>query len=404
MSHQSEIQVKEKPMRRLALTAVAILLVCGGYANQAAARTLQAAESVKSGSGTELSKATQAKIIAKIEMLAKEKQIPGLSVAIGKANQLVFAKGFGLADIENQVPASEETKYRTASIAKSLTAVVIMSLNADMKIDLDAEVQTYCSDYPKKKWPVTVRQVMGHLGGVRHYKYAGESSSTDHYFSLKDALSTFADDPLLHQPGTKYRYSSFGYNLIGSVAEGAGGKDFMALLTERVLEPAKMNQTVADDTFALIPNRTRGYMRASKSFVDRLPKGHHIKVGEIYNSRLHDTSMKIPGGGLLSTASDLVRFASAVNEEKLVPRDQMNEMWQVQKTTTGSETGYGLGWRIGQQAGRDAVWHTGGQSGTSTVLMLFPESGVSVAIMCNLQDTGLTGLAASLASDVLKQE
>lgn len=402
MSHQLKVQLKKTSSRWLALAA-ATLVCFGGFSDQSATQAQVTSELTKTATN-ELSPAAQAKIIAKIKKLTNDKKVPGLSVAIGKSNQLVFAKGFGLAEIENQVPATAETKYRTASIAKSLSAVVIMSLVADEKLNLDAEVQTYCPDYPKKAWPVTVRQVMGHLGGIRHYKYAGESSSTKHFFSLKEALTTFADDPLLHQPGTKYRYSTFGYNLIGSVAEGAGGQNFMTLLTKRVLDPARMRQTVADDTFAVIPHRAGGYIAATESLVNSFPKGHNIQVGEIYNSRLHDTSMKIPGGGLLSTAPDLVRFACELNAGKLVPREQLNEMWRVQKTTSGSETGYGLGWRVGQQAGRRAVWHTGGQSGTSTVLVLFPESGVSVALMCNLQSTSLTGLAASLASDVFKED
>ncbi len=379
----------------LALTGAGLL---GGHAGQANAQV------APSENQSQLSELTQSKIVVKVEGLMKDQGVPGLSIAIGRANQLLFSRGFGMADVENNVMASADTKYRTASIAKSLTATAIMCLVNDGKIDLDTDVQAYVPEYPKKNWPVTVRQLMGHLGGVRHYKYAGESNSTEHFFTLNSALSTFADDPLLHEPGTKYLYSSFGYNLLGSVAEGAGKQDFMSILNAHILEPALMSQTGADDSFAVVSQRSRGYFRPTAAFVKSLPNGHNITQGELYNSRLHDTSMKIPGGGLLSTAPDLIRFACALNSGKLVPRRLMDEMWNVQTTNLGSETGYGLGWLVTKQLGRQAVLHTGGQSGTSTVLLLFPDSGISIALMCNLENTTLSGLATSVASDVFQEQ
>ena len=326
---------------------------------------------------------------------------PAMSVAVALGNELVYAKGFGLADVEHSVPATRTTRYRTASIAKPMTAAVVLSLMEDGKLNLDESVQSYVPEFPDKRWPVTSRQLLGHLGGIRHYKTSLEASSTAHFFSLKSALHTFADDPLIHEPGTKYRYSSFGYNLVGSVAEGAGEADFMSLLREHVLQPAGMTHTVADDEFTVIPGRARGYIRATKSLLNQLPGNHNLIEGELYNSTLHDTSMKIPGGGLLSTAPDLVRFASAVNQRKLLNAETLKKMWTRQKTTDGKSTQYGLGWSVGRRSGRDAIWHGGAQSGTSTILFLIPESGTCVAIMSNLQRLSLLNTAVQIA-DLVK--
>ncbi len=332
-----------------------------------------------------------------VARLMAESKAPGVSVAISAGDQLCYSKGFGLADIEKDVAVNPKTRFRTASIAKSMTAVVIMSLVEDGKIDLDSAVQQYCTEYPKKRWPVTTRQLLGHLGGVRHYKNGAESLSTRHFFSLKSALSTFADDPLRHEPGTKFFYSSFGYNLLGSVAEGAGDRGFMDSLRQRVFDPAGMTDTVADDQFALIANRTSGYVKATRALLRNLPQDHNLKEGRIYNAPLHDTSMKIPGGGLLSTPSDLVRFASAVNTGRLLEDKTRTQMWTRQKTKDGNEIAYGLGWRVGTRSRRKMVSHTGGQSGTSTVLVLFPETGTSVAVMCNLQRVALRDTAVAIA-------
>ena len=113
-----------------------------------------------------------------VEGFMQQHGVPGMSIAIARQNQLVYAKGFGLADVEHLVPATEDTLYRTASIAKPMTALVILSLAEEGKLDLDAEVQRYRAEYPKKRWPLTSRQLLGHLGGVRHYKNSAESHST----------------------------------------------------------------------------------------------------------------------------------------------------------------------------------------------------------------------------------
>ncbi|QDV46051.1 D-alanyl-D-alanine dipeptidase [Stieleria neptunia] len=332
-----------------------------------------------------------------VQRLMQDQGVAGMSIAVAQDHELIYAKGFGLADVEHSVPATETTRYRTASIAKPMTAAVVLSLMENGRLTLDEPVQTYVPDYPEKRWQVTTRQLLGHLGGVRHYKSSAESSSTAHFFSLSSALKTFADDPLIHEPGSKYRYSSFGYNLLGSVAEGAGEAEFMALLHEKVLQPAEMTQTVADDTFAIIPNRARGYIRATKSLLTTLPDDHRLVEGELYNATLHDTSMKIPGGGLLSTAPDLVRFALALNQGKLLNSDTRDLMWTRQKTTDGKTTNYGLGWSVGRKSGRKAVWHGGAQSGTSTFLLLYPDTGTCVAIMSNLQRLSLMQTAVAIA-------
>ncbi|MDZ4852369.1 MAG: serine hydrolase [Pirellulaceae bacterium] len=332
-----------------------------------------------------------------VSNLIENAGIPGLSIAIGRQNQIWLSQGYGQADVENSIPATAETKYRTASIAKSLTAVVLMSLVEEKSIDLDANIRQYCTEYPRKEWPITSRQLLGHLGGVRHYKNSQESSSTKHFFDLSAALATFREDPLLHEPGIKYLYSSFGYNLLGSVAEGARKRSFVELLHEKIIVPAEMSNTVVDDSLAIIPNRSRGYIRASEESLSLLPSEHRLKSGELYNAALHDTSMKIPGGGLLSTASDLVRFVSAVNTGRLLQDETRDQMWTTQKTSDGTSTGYGLGWKVEEKSDRKIVSHTGSQSGTSTVMLLVPKTGTSVAIMCNLQHVGLTEAASAIS-------
>ena len=337
--------------------------------------------------------------VKKIENFVRQEQarmkIPGLSVAIAVDNKLMYSNGFGMADLEHSVPAKANTVYRTASIAKSMTATAVMQLAEQGKIDLDAPIQKYCPAFPKKQWPITARQLLGHLSGVRHYAKPGEASGKEHYDTIAESLALFKDDPLLHEPGTKYNYTTYGYSILGCAVEGASGMIYEDYMREHVFKPAGMNETRTDDYRLIIPNRSRGYLRLDERSYSQLPDvvKRLAKVDGIYNAALHDTSMKVPGGGLVSTAEDLVRFALAINSGALVKRDTLNHMWTKQKTKGGEETSYGLGWGVGEtDDGYKFVSHSGGQAGTSTLLVFIPEKGFAVGVMSNLQGASLMGI------------
>lgn len=346
------------------------------------------------------------KIVALVTEEMRRQKIPGLSIALAIDNQPVYEQGFGMADLENSVPAKAETVYRTASIAKSMTAVAVMQLVEQGRIDLDSPVQKYCSAFPEKQWPVTARQLLGHLAGVRHYKFPGEASGTSHYFTIADSMKLFKDEPLLQEPGTKFTYTTYGYTVLGCAIEGASGMSYEDYMREKVFLPAGMNATRKDNFRMVIPNRARGYMKLDERTYNSLPEAvkRIAKPGEIYNASLHDTSMKVPGGGLVSTAVDLVKFGIAVNKGALVKKPTVEQMWTKQKTKDGKETTYGLGWGIGDALGNRLVSHSGGQAGTSTLLILLPEKGVAVGAMSNLEGISLGNLTRQIGELLLQSQ
>lgn len=169
------------------------------------------------------------KILA-IEKLISSKMskesIPGLSMAIAKDGKIIWSNGYGTADLENFVPAKATTAYRSASVGKPITAIAVMQLAEKQKLDLDAPVWKYCTAFPPKKWILTSRHLLAHTGGIRHYggtNAEAELYSTKHYSSVVESLSVFKNDPLEFEPGTDYLYSSYGYNTLGCVIEGASG-------------------------------------------------------------------------------------------------------------------------------------------------------------------------------------
>lgn len=331
--------------------------------------------------------AVQAVEAAITETMAAQK-IPGLSVAVVTKGQLRWSSGYGQADLENAVPATAETAYRLASVSKPITAVAALQLHEQGKLDLDAPVQRYVPTFPQKPWPVTTRALLAHLAGIRHYG-EGEFESTRHYASLTEALAIFQDDPLAHEPGTAYLYSTYGFTLVGTVIEAVAGAPFGEHLRKAVFEPAGMTGARVDDVFEIIPHRARGYRKGPG--------------GVLQNSGLADTSYKVPGGGLCATAPDLARFVVAVWNGTLLRPETRRLMFAVQKTRGGRSTGYGLGWAVTMgRRGRREVFHRGDQQQVTSLLYTQPERGVGVALFANLEGvaTPIFSLARQIAEIV----
>jgi CubicO group peptidase (beta-lactamase class C family) len=327
----------------------------------------------------------------------KSHALPGLSIAIAK-NGHVWSAGFGRADLEQDVPVTARSMFRTASIAKWFTATAAMRLVDEGRLDLDAPIQQYCAAFPEKPWPITSRQLLTHMAGVRHnHGDNGEKPATDaerqvleqriqrersgqyvRYTDVIKPLDAFKEDPLIFRPGTRVQYSSPGYRLLGCVLEGAAQMPYRKLMRDLVFTPAGMHTITEDDALALVPHRVAGYSTASD--------------GAFVRAAFRDVSENLPAGGWLSTADDLVRFAVAFQSGKLVKprtRDQMLERPQLLDGTPapnpfGSPNyHYGVGIMVGPVDGRVAWFHTGGQSGASALLYWFPDSQIAVALMTN---------------------
>ncbi len=315
-----------------------------------------------------------------------EQQIPAISIAIALHGQIQYQKAYGKADLENNVPASPETLFRTGSIAKSMTAVAVMRLVEEGKLDLDAPIQKYCSAFPQKPWTITSREVLGHVSGIRHYK-EGEMDNTHHYAKLSDGFAIFANDPLLFEPATNYQYSTYGFSVIGCALEGATGRSYPEIMQQEVFAPAHMTHTFVDDVSSIVPHRARGYSRRN---------------AQIINAGLMDSSYKIPGGGYVSTPGDLVTLADALLAGTLVKPGTLKLMWTSEKLRDGKNTGYGMGWGVGQFEGEDTAGHAGGQQGASSSLTIYPKRKMVVAVMINMDEADATQVDHKVSAVLLK--
>jgi CubicO group peptidase (beta-lactamase class C family)/tetratricopeptide (TPR) repeat protein len=304
-----------------------------------------------------------------VDAQMKRDKVPGLSIGFIKGDE-VWAKGYGFADLENKLPARAESMYRLASVTKPMTAAAVLQLAEKGKINLDAEVQTYVSYFPKKNFPVTVRQLLGHLGGISHYKnYDAEGHFKDAK-TTRQAIAVFESFDLVAEPGTRFNYSSYGYNLLGAIIEGASGQTYAEYMRENVWKPLGMSDIRMDNPREIIPNRVRGYEN---------------NAGQISNSEFVDISSRFAAGGTRATVLDLLKFGKGINDGKILSRASLDLMFNSMVTKSGALTGYSAGWSASPTNGRFEISHSGGQQETSTYLFNFPSRNLVIAVMSNLE-------------------
>ncbi len=319
---------------------------------------------------------------ALIDSVMRARNIPGLSIAVSVNGEVVWSQGFGYANIEQGTPVLTTTKFRIGSISKPITAAALGLLYERGLVDLDAPVQRYVPSFPEKqKGVVTTRLLAGHLAGMRHYN-GQEFLSSKRYGSVSEGLTIFQDDTLLTPPGEQYSYSSYGWNLISAVIEGASGEDFLAYMTENVLRPIGMAHTVADHTDSIILGRSGFYER--------------VNDDALMNAPYVDNSYKWAGGGFLSTPEDLLRFANAHLLRGFLKPETLEVWWTSQRNTSGEEVGYGIGWSVDDMNGNRVISHGGGSVGGSCWLGIVPDAGVVMAITTNTSNGGFQPILGSV--------
>jgi CubicO group peptidase (beta-lactamase class C family) len=316
--------------------------------------------------------------VARAHALACEKlvpNIPGFAMAVAVDGRIVWSEAFGYADLAARRAASPATQFRIGSVSKPLTAEAVAQLFESGKLDLDAPVQRYVPSFPDKGTVITTRMVGGHLAGLRHYQ--GDEFALNRRFpTVTSGLAIFANDPLVAAPGTRFSYSSYGFNLISAVVEGASGEEFLAYMSRHVFTPLGMTSTAPDRNDSLIPNRARFYDRDS--------------TGAFVVSQTVDNSYKWAGGGFLSTAEDLVRFGSAHLAPGTLKAGTLELLFTPQHTTSGEATPYGIGWFVAKDSlGHRYVYHGGGSVGGTTAFGVDRDSRVVFALVTNLSDARL---------------
>jgi len=327
-----------------------------------------------------------------------EQNLPGLSVAVGAAGEIVWAEGFGWADLENRVPVSPGTRFRIGTASTALTSAAVGLLLEKDQLKLDEKIQTYVPEFPEKQWPVTMRHLMGHTAGIRNDGGDEGPLLSKHCERPVEGLEPFAERELLFAPGTQYRYSSYGWILVSAAVEAAADEPFLTFMRRQIFEPLGMDDTKPDSADEAIPNRATFYF---PKFAADPHYGLHL-------TRRLDYSCYAGASAFLSTPSDLVRFGMAISTGKLLQPATVQLLQAPQRLAAGEETGYGLGWDLEtvELAGAQTRWagHDGTTMGGMVVSFItFPEHGLVVAVMSNIAYADVESLAVKVAQAFAEQ-
>jgi len=320
-----------------------------------------------------------------------EQNIPGLSIAVGVGDELVWAEGLGWADLENRIQVEPEMRFRLGTASKAVTSAAVGLLLEQDRLKLDEEIQQYVPEFPKKQWPVTLRQLLAHTAGLST-DAGDEGPFGDHCERPVEGLKFMAEDALRFEPDTQYRYSTFGWILVSAAIEAVTREPFARFMKTQVLEPLGMHDTRLDSKTEEIPNRATFYF--PRFAADN-------RYGMQFAPDV-DYSCYAGSIGFLSTPSDMVRFAIGMKRGTLLKPATVQLLQTSQRLRSGAETGYGLGWDLETATVLGKPTPTIGYDGESiggTVgsFLIFPEHGVTVALLTNTSWVDSFSLAVKIA-------
>lgn len=298
--------------------------------------------------------------------IAKRK-IPGLSLAVVKNGEVIKAQGYGLANIELNVPAIAETVYQSGSVGKQFTSAAVMLLVEEGKINLDDKISKYLDGTPEIWKEITVRHLLTHTSGIKNYGDKDLNYRLD--YTDEELIKVAATFPLDFQPGERWSYSNTGYILLGYVIKKAAGKFYGDFLKERVFAPLGMTTARVINEEDIIPNRAAGY---------RLSKG------EIKNQRYVSPSLNTTAdGSLYLTVLDMAKWDAALYSEKLLKNSSIDQMWTPVKLNGGKTHPYGFGWGVGEANKHKLIEHGGAWQGFTSHIARYVDDKLTVIVLTN---------------------
>jgi CubicO group peptidase (beta-lactamase class C family) len=303
--------------------------------------------------------------------MAKQ-HIPGLALLVSRGGQVIRAQGYGLANVELQVPVKPETIFQSGSVGKQFTATAVMMLVEEGKIGLEDPITKYFPDAPDTWKQVTIRELLSHTAGFTDYPKSFDMRKD---YTEAQLFKIVEGIPLAYTPGTSWSYSNLGYLTLGIVIHKVTGEFHGDFLQERIFRPLGMNTARIISEADIVPNRSAGY---------RLVKGE-LKNQEWVAPTLNTTA----DGSLYFSIEDLAQWDAALYTEKLLKRSSLEQMWTVAKLKNGQPNSghYGFGWLTGKRNGHPVVEHEGSWQGFETDISRYVEDQLTVAVLTNLAES-----------------
>jgi CubicO group peptidase (beta-lactamase class C family) len=293
----------------------------------------------------------------------------GATALVARNGQIVYKKAFGMANLEYNIPMQVDNVFRIGSITKQFTAVAILQLMEQGKLNLQDSINKFIPDYPTHGHKITIEHLLTHTSGIQNYtviKDFGEKMTLD--LEPTELIDFFKNEPMEFAPGTKWNYSNSGYYLLGYIVEKVSGKTYPQYVEENFFKPLSMTNSYFGSNSKIVKNRASGYEIDSTGFINT----HYFNINLVNWV-----------GSIQSTVEDLFKWHQAVHAYKLVKKESLDKAFTKYKLTDGKETQYGYGWELQDIQGSPTIRHGGILPGFLTESVYLPKEDVFVAIFSN---------------------
>ena len=342
---------------------------------------------------------TSASASALIEKVFDEKPAPALSVAVSRTDGASWNMAYGLANRELGVRATTANRFSLGSVSKVITSTAAARLVSKGTLDLDSPISKWLPDLPEQHRQTTMRQLLTHRGGIRHYGRSELDMANRNgaiymrvYASDTEVLDLFIKDPLVARPGESVNYSSYGYTLASLVMQAATGTEFRELIQREVATPFNLQSLAADDPWTIVPSRAGKYMNAAdvEMLCGGLPPQARPKLTDGWaNMPFCNPAYCWAGGGFVMTPADAVRFGAALMDtpQAKISSAERKLLFTPMTEATKQMPPLGLGWRVDRdKQGRPRWHHSGATGGGCYFLAVYPEQGLSIALAGNVMN------------------
>lgn len=296
--------------------------------------------------------------------------IPGASIAIAKNNKIIYSEGIGLASKELDAPMTRENKLRIGDVSQIFTNIIYLKLVEEGVLNPDSTVQYYIPEYPAKDYKLAIKHLPYHTSGIRKEEHS-EIEIPGLNTTIQKGIEVFMNDPLANPPGWFQETSMFNTNLLGAVMEKATKKSFPKLLREYITDTLELSNTVIDDPFVIIGNRTDFYDQSM--------------MGQSINAPFRDMRFKAPSKGILSTTEDLVKLGIAIQKSSYFNAEFRENLFKPCKLLGGYKSAMANGWLLMQdEKGREYYGSSGGVTGGGAAILIYPDDNLVIAYVVNL--------------------